>query len=369
MIVFEPGRIGNLTTKNRFVHSSTYEGLGGPDATCTPEMVAYNRKLAEGGVGINEISFAFIHESGRQSDKQLGCHDDAMIPGLRMLTEAHREAGCLSFLQIAHAGPHAGSQFAQGQHLAPTGMEQKKGGLSRTMSKDDIRAAVGWFADAAVRAKESGFDGVQIHAAHGFLVSSFLSPYYNRREDEYGGSVENRARFFIEVLRAVRAAVGPDYPIVTKMNSEDRVEGGLTIEMMAETALLLEQNGIDAIELSAGCNADPAPSFGSSPPVDPQTPEQEGYYREAARLYKATVKKTPLILVGGFRSLAGCEAALQEGLADFIAFSRPLIREPGLVSRWAAGDTGRAKCVSCNLCREHFFSGKAPRLYCVPDQE
>jgi 2,4-dienoyl-CoA reductase-like NADH-dependent reductase (Old Yellow Enzyme family) len=237
------------------------------------------------------------------------------------------------------------------------------------MTAGEIKNAVGWFVDAARRVKAAGFDGVQIHAAHGYLVSAFLSPYYNRREDEYGGSFENRLRFFLEILRGIRDEVGRDYPITTKMNSEDQVEGGLTREMMADVALVLEENGIDAIELSIGSNTDKAVPTVSSPGVDPKTPGKEGYFKEAARIYKKKVKNTPLILVGGFRSLEGSELALKEGVADFISLSRPLVREPGLVKRWQDGDTKRAKCVSCNLCRQFLFSQKSPYLMCVPEMK
>jgi len=152
------------------------------------------------------------------------------------------------------------------------------------------------------------------------------------------------------------------------MNSEDQVEGGLTREMMVDAALVFEENGIDAIELSVGTNTDKAVPTVSSPNIDPKTPEEEGYFVQAAKLYKERVK-TPLILVGGFRSLEGCERALNENIADFISLSRPLVREPGLVRRWQNGDTARSKCISCNLCREYIFTGRSNGLICVPEMK
>ncbi|MDR1510889.1 MAG: NADH:flavin oxidoreductase [Synergistaceae bacterium] len=369
MLVFQKGKMGSVETKNRFVHSPTYEALASSDGSCTQELIDFNREIAEGGIGTNEISFAFVHESGRHLKGQVGVHDDAMIPGLKKLTEVHGATGVRSLIQIAHAGPHANETYSHAQSLAPTGMSNVKGGLSRTMTTGEIKKAVGWFVDAAKRVKSAGFDGVQIHAAHGYLVSAFLSPYYNRREDEYGGSFGNRLRFFLEILHGIREEVGRDYPIMTKMNSEDQVEGGLTREMMADVALALEENGIDAIELSVGSNTDKAVPTVSSPGVDPKTPEEEGYFKEAARIYKRKVKNTPLILVGGFRSLEGSELVLKEGIADFISLSRPLVREPGLVKRWQDGDTKRARCVSCNLCRKFLFSQKVPYLMCIPEMK
>lgn len=367
MRVFEQGQIGSLTVKNRFVHSPTYECLADDDGYCTPELVAFNRKLAEGGVGINTVSFAFVHASGRHLRKQIGIHTDGAVPGLAELAKGVQEGGARAFIQIAHAGPHANRLYSGGQSIGPSVMVNKKGGECRAMTTGDIEEAIGWFADAARRAKEAGFDGVCLHASHGYLISSFLSPLYNRREDAYGGSLENRARFFVEVFRAVRREVGAHYPIITKMNSEDRAAGGMSASEMVETALIFQKEGIDAIELSVGVNADAGEADVSSPPVDPKTPEEEGYFKKAAALYKKGVT-APLILVGGFRSLEGCERTLEAKEADFIALSRPLVREPDLIKRWERGDTARSTCISCNLCRKDLFSGVADSLECGIDR-
>ena len=252
--------------------------------------------------------------------------------------------------------------------MGPSVMENKRGGLARAMTRADIEDVVDLFASAAWRAKDAGFDGVQIHAAHGYMVSSFLSPHYNRRKDEYGGSVANRARLFIEILDKIRAKVGPDYPVITKLNSSDLVEGGLTPEMMVETGLILEKNGLDAIELAGGSNTDNAHPDVSSLPIDPKSPDEEGYFVEAAKLYKKQVK-IPLILVGGFRSLEGCSKILDANIADFISLSRPLVREPRLINRWQAGDIARARCISCNLCRKVLFAEQVPGLMCPVEKK
>ncbi|MGI5892595.1 MAG: NADH:flavin oxidoreductase [Bacillota bacterium] len=366
MKVFEQGQIGKMTVKNRFVHSPTYECLADDDGYCTPELIAFNREIAEGGVGLHTVSFAFVHNSGRHLKGQIGIHNDKALPGLSELAKSIKEGGARAFIQIAHSGPHANKIYSGQQSMGPSAMVNKRGGECRAMTIGEIEEAIGWFSDAARRTRDAGFDGVCIHASHGYLIGSFLSPVYNHREDQYGGSLENRARLFIEVFRAIRREVGPDYPIITKMNSEDRAIGGMTSSEMVETALLFQNEGIDAIELSVGINADAGEPDVSSPPVDPKTPENEGYFREAAVLYKKSVS-TPLILVGGFRSLEGCEMALQSNVADFISLSRPLVREPNLIKRWMQGDTARAKCISCNLCRKDLFSGATTRLQCGVD--
>ena len=233
----------------------------------------------------------------------------------------------------------------------------------REMTGDDFRMVAEAFGKAAARAQEAGFDGVQIHAAHGYLLSEFLSPFYNRRNDQYGGSVENRARLLLEVAHNIRDKVGDRFPVMVKMNSEDFVTGGLTVEEMLEVASILESAGIDAIELSGGTRYS-----GDYMPVRPgrlDTENMEVYYLEAARKFKERVK-VPLMLVGGIRSYAVAERIIREGIADYVSLSRPLIREPDLVNRWKSGDTGKARCLSDNLCYEPAIAGDG--LYCVVEK-
>ena len=228
------------------------------------------------------------------------------------------------------------------------------------MTSEDIDAVTQAFAAAAVRARTAGFDAVQIHAAHGYLLSQFLSPFFNKRNDEYGGSIENRARLAVEVLKAVRSAVGADFPLLIKLNAEDFLPGGLTLEDMIRTAVMLEGDGIDAIELSGGTFL--SGKHGPSRQGKPGPGEPEAYYEAAARLYKEKVR-VPLVLVGGIRTFETAERLVTEGVCDYVALCRPLIREPGLVNRWKSGDTGPAACVSDNGCFQPGFQGKG--VYCV----
>jgi 2,4-dienoyl-CoA reductase-like NADH-dependent reductase (Old Yellow Enzyme family) len=232
------------------------------------------------------------------------------------------------------------------------------------MTGDDFRMVAEAFGKAAARVQEAGFDGVQIHAAHGYLLSEFLSPFYNKRNDQYGGSLENRARLLLEVVHNIRDKVEDRFPVMVKMNSQDFVTGGLTVEEMLEVASMLASAGIDAIELSGGTRYS-----GDYVPVRPgklDTENKEVFYLEAAKKFKERLR-VPLMLVGGIRSYAVAERIIREGIADYISLSRPLIREPDLVNRWKSGDTGKARCLSDNLCYDQ-AKKTGEELYCVVEK-
>jgi 2,4-dienoyl-CoA reductase-like NADH-dependent reductase (Old Yellow Enzyme family) len=229
------------------------------------------------------------------------------------------------------------------------------------MTTDDIHRVVTAFGQAARRAKKAGFDGVQIHAAHGYLLSQFLSPAINQRTDEYGGSVENRVRIVLEVLRTIRQVVGRNYPILIKINSEDFLNNGLTVEDFLEAGAMLENAGVDAIEVSGG-------TFFSGRLI-PSRKEitfdrDQAYFRKASRSLKK-MSKVPVILVGGIRSYLLAERLVDEGVMDYIAMCRPFIREPMLIARWQSGDLRKATCISCNGCFGPARSGRG--ILCVQD--
>ncbi len=282
---FEEGKIGNLVLKNRWIHSATYEGMAGDDGSCNDEIIRLNRNIAAGGVSANIVSFSYVHESGKCLRGQIGIHRDEMTHGLRKMAEAIKKKQCRAFIQLGHAGCHANSLYTGIQSIGPSEVYNVKGGHTRAMSKTEISDAVGWFAMAAKRAKEAGFDGVQLHMAHGYLLSSFLSPHYNHRTDEYGGSIVNRLRFPLEVIKAVRSTTGDNYPIIIKLNCEDGLEDGTTYDLMGEYVARLETSGIDAVELSGGCGADGA-LWPSSRGYDPKNIDDEGYFKRAASFYK-----------------------------------------------------------------------------------
>jgi len=362
MNVFSEGRIGNLILKNRWIHSATHEGNANPDGSCGPDIIELNRKIAAGGVAANIVSFAFVHDTGHSLHGQIGIHNDDMIPGLAKMAETIKKENCRAIIQIGHAGCHANESLSHAQSIGPSPMVNVKGGVTRQMTKTEIEDSIQWFADAARRAKEAGFEGIQLHMAHGYLLCSFLSPHYNHREDEYGGSIEGRIKLPLEVIQAVRREIGPDFPLLAKLNCEDGLDSGMTYDIMGHNVEIFQRAGLDAIEISGGCSADGA-KWPSSRGFNPQTPEEEGYFKKAAPYFRAKCS-LPLILVGGNRTLEAGETMIADGTCDFLSISRPLIREPGLINRWAAGDTSRAKCISCNLCRDRLFAQKETSLFC-----
>ena len=247
--------------------------------------------------------------------------------------------------------------------MGPSILQKADGNIGREMTAKDINETIAAFKDAAIRAQKAGFDGVQVHAAHGWMLSQFLSPVFNRRTDEYGGSLENRARVVLAALRGVRSAVGENFPVLIKINSDDFLEDGFTKNEMVRVAAMLEKEGIDAIEVSGGTHISPN-EYSFSRKTGIVSEDKELYFREAAELYKEKIT-VPLLLVGGIRSWSVAEQVVNEGLADYISLCRPLIREPHLIRRWQTGDTGRATCISCNECFKPTRTGEG--VYCVTE--
>jgi 2,4-dienoyl-CoA reductase-like NADH-dependent reductase (Old Yellow Enzyme family) len=357
--LFEVSAINSMELKNRFVRSATWEGLAGDDGSCTPRLIELIVELAKGGVGLIISSHAFVSREGQAGPWQLGIYGDERIPNLSEMTEAVHKLGGKIVLQLAHAGCRTTSDLTGMEPLGPSNRETEGGIACRGMTHDEIRQTVEAFAEAAVRAQKGGFDGVQIHAAHGYLLSQFLSPFYNKRNDDYGATIENRARIVLEVLQAMRGKVGDRFPVLLKMNSEDFLETGLSVEEMVQVAAMLEKAGIDAIELSGG-TAD----SGRFLPVRAgriKSEEEEVYYRQAAKRLKEKTR-VPLVLVGGIRSYNVAEELIRTGPADYISLSRPLIREPHLINRWKSGDRRKSTCLSDNLCFKPTRAGEG--LYC-----
>ena len=354
--LFEHTSISSMSLPNRFVRSATWEGLADKDGSVTGRLIDMMIELAKGEVGLIISSYAFISPEGQSSPSQLAVYDDRLLPGLRDMARAVHSAGGKMALQLVHGGCSSNPELSGLELVGPSVRPR-----CRQASKEDISAIISAFARAAGRAKQAGFDAVQIHAAHGFLLSQFLSPAFNKRKDEYGGKLENRARLILEVVRSIREAVGPDYTVLIKLNSEDFLEGGMTREEAVRVAGMLENASINAIEFSGGTAASPE-KFTPVRPGKLKTPKQEVYYREAAMLYKQKVT-IPLILVGGIRSYGVAEALVQNGIADYISMSRPLICEPRLIKRWRSGDRRAAECVSDNACFAPASDGRG--IYCV----
>lgn len=350
--LFEKTTIKNLNLRNRFVRSATWEGMADEQGAPTPELNQLMADLALGEAGLIISGHAYVSPEGQASPWQMGAHSQELLPKLALMPKAvHAAGGCIA-LQLSHAGAYG---IAPAGTIGPSDIAGHEGKVCQAMTREDIQRVVTAFAEGAVLAKQAGFDAVQIQAAHGYLLSQFLSPHYNRREDDYGGSLENRARMVLEVLAAIRQAVGEGFAVLIKLNSEDFIEGGLTVEDMLQVAELLESAGIDAIEISGGTVW--GPSRYHTLRSAPEALTHKAYYRKAARLCKAFVQ-VPVLLVGGIHALDAAEELLAEGAADYIALCRPLIREPDLVKRWAAGDRDPSGCNYENACIGPILAGK-----------
>ena len=361
--LFETTEINGMQLANRFVRSATWEGMASDDGACTPRLMELMANLAKGGVGLIITSHAYIRLDGQAGPLQLGIYKDEFIDDLRELTSSIHKHGSRIVLQIAHAGYFANPKLTGQMPLALSQVEGFAKSPRKEMTMEEIQDIVEAFGQAARRSKKAGFDGVQIHAAHGYLLSQSISPAFNKRRDAYGGSVENRAKFLLEVLQRVRANVGPDFPILVKMNSQDFLEGGLTLEDSLQVDTMLQEQGVDAIELSGGTFV----SGKLNPSREGITSEEkEAYFREEAKVFKEKLN-VPLILVGGNRSFQLAEWLVKEGYADYISMSRPFIREPDLVKRWASGDLRKAACLSDNQCFGPTMAGDG--IYCVVEKK
>lgn len=345
-ILFDPMEINGMVAPNRFVRSATNDRCADASGHVSDMLIAIYEGLARGGVGLIIIGNAYVKGNGRTSPTMMGAQDDGFLPGLRRLAEAVHRYDSKIVLQISHAGRQASSSVLHESPVAPSAVYYRLSKETpRAMTEDEIEEVIDAYAAASRRAAAAGFDGVQFHGAHGYLISQFMSPYTNKREDRWGGSLENRMRFPLEVYRRARKAVGDGYPVIIKLNSEDFLEGGLTLEEGVQIAGALAREGIDAIEISGGMVE--SGKHISMPGI--KTEEDEAYYLANARRFREAMD-VPLILVGGLRTPALMERLLEKGEADMVSLCRPFIREPDLVNQWKRGDRKKADCISCNGC-------------------
>ncbi len=356
--IFSPGKIGNLDLKNRIVRSATGE-CSAVDGEVTDKYINVFTALAGGGAGMI-ISGSALATEGDGISVWIYAFDDMYIEGMKTVKDAVREVDpeCKLIGQVAHTGY---AIIGVGEtRTGPSDISWPGDSKPMTpLSIDEIGEIVQDFAQAARRFKEAGWDGVEIHAAHGYLLSSFLSNYTNNRTDQYGGSVQNRARIVGEVMEETRKLVGDDFPIMIKLNSSDSgsyvgegFEGGIDQELFVETAKEIVKMGVDDIDVRGNnwieCDVD--------------EPQEQSLFPEAATALDVNV---PVILTGGNRSLLPLEGILKEGKVDFFGMARPLIREPDLPNKWLKGESTQAKCISCNQC----FYGIAGGLRCHQEPE
>ncbi len=392
-MLFDPWQIGGARAPNRLWRAATYEGLAGAEGFPAPELADLYMQIATGGAGAIITGFCYVSRAGRaMQPRQCGIDTDEKIPAWRRVVASVRARGrgTLLFMQIAHAGRQTLAAATGGQVLAPTAkVSPYFRSRPRFMNEDEVRAAIGEFVAAAGRAQRAGFDGVELHAAHGYLIHQFLSPFINDRRDAWGA---DRLAFLREIVTGIRAACGPDFPVLVKVSAGDFHPGGVDAHLAAQYAARLADLGVDAIEVSCGTMDlamnifrgglpvqqafDHNPLFRGRPAWQKAlwrrfglprlrrrlVPFAEAYNRAAARVIRERTP-VPLILVGGIRSRAAMDEILATRDADVIALCRPLVREPGLPDRLRGDPTGRSACVNCNLCAVMCDSANGLRCY------
>lgn len=347
--LFDQVKINNLSLPNRFVRSATWMWMGN-EGFVSENYVKVYEELAKGGVGLITTGYAFVTEDEQPAPGMIGASDDKFIPGFKELTDAIHQHESKIFLQIAYGGSQSNHKVGDRLIWGPSSMKHKHfKAESKEMSKEDIAQLATLHADAALRAKKGGFDGVQFHCAHGYLLSQFLSPYYNRREDEYGGSIENRARIVLAVYQAMRAKVGEDYPITVKINCDDFIgEEGLQFSDSQYVCEKLAEAGIDAIEISGGIAYNPPETeiFRRKIAFDP---DKQSYFSEYAAQIAEKVN-VPVIVVGGNRDFNVMSDVLNKSKIELFSLSRAFLSEPDLVNKWKKDKNYHPKCVACNKC-------------------
>jgi 2,4-dienoyl-CoA reductase-like NADH-dependent reductase (Old Yellow Enzyme family) len=345
--IFSEFRRPPLTLRNRIVRSATAERFSTDSGMVGKDAVMMYRRLAEGGVGLIITGHMYVREDGKAGAKQTGIWLDDHIDGLREVCNAvHSVKGDRIVAQISHAGRQTHPDITGQDVIAPSPVPVRFSDvMPREMTHDEILKLIGAFVDAAVRAKESGFDGVQLHAAHGYMISQFLSPYTNQRRDNWGGTPENRRQFLFEIVRQIGNRTGTVFPILVKINGEDMVAGGLTVEESVETVQQLSELGLWGYEISGGIAESTTKIIRKR-----VASGNEGYFLDTVRRFRVLDPGAVRIVVGGLRSLPVLENVIASGDGDLVSMSRPFIREPDLVKRWMNDDTGPSACISCNLC-------------------
>ena len=353
--LLQPGQIGSLHLKNRIALAPMGENFGGLDGHATEKTQAYYEARARGGAGLVILGTTAVSwPSGTSEPHQLGISSDDFIPTLAQVVRRVQAQGAKVAIQINHSGKVAANDRAHGREMwvpsvppelppsaamrtiTPKELSTFVGigphpDRYRVLDEADIAQVIEWYAAAAVRAQQAGFDAVEVHCAHNYLIAGFLSPYFNQRTDGYGGSYENRTRLLREVLTEVRRRVGPDYPLWVRLDAEEmHTPGGIAMEEALQTARLCEQLGVNAISVSAYARLVRGSDFTDAP-----IPQQSGAYLAYAKAFKRAVR-LPIIVAGRIEPEAGA-AAIAAGEADFIAMGRKLLADPELPNKLIAG--------------------------------
>lgn len=345
-VLFTPVKIGRLEIPNRFVRTATHDFMAEEDGSITARQISLFKELAEGEVGLIITGHAFVSFRGKASPRQIGVYSDTLIPGLKQIPKTVHRFPSRIFLQIAHAGRQTKEKLCKNRPLAPSAVYDPVFDVHpHVMTVKEIEQTMDDFIQAARRAKESDFDGIQLQVAHGYLLSSFISPYTNQRTDAYGGDLFNRLRIVVEILRGIKRLLGREFPVIAKLNSTDFLPKGLDITESTQMAEILEKEGIDGIEVSGGMSEAGKASVWKGPFSE----EEEGYFVNNASIIKANVS-VPVFALGGLRTFRVMEKIVQDGKADLISMSRPFIRDPLLVKNFRLDKKEKSMCISCNKC-------------------
>lgn len=385
--LFQSVNIGNLTLRNRFIHSATHEAMAGDDAKINNTIVRRYETLAKGEIGLIIPGHLFVHRLGKAHKGQCGIHSDDMIEGLSQLADVIHKHGSRVAFQLAHGGRQADKAIIRHAPLAPSKWGRDPATLNKPhqMTDKEIKETIFAFVYAANRAVKAGADAIQLHAAHGYLMSEFLSPFFNRRKDEWGGSDENRFRFIKEVITNIKEVLPGDMPILVKMNANDFTpKKGMTPDLAARYAKWMVDLGVDAVEASCGTAYSfhtirgdiPADELIEGLPfwmkpigklklnaMAKTNKFEEAFNLTAGKVMKRMMGKASLILVGGLRKLTHMEEIIERGDADLISMSRPFIREPFLVKKFKEGKSTKASCINCNKCFAAMYNALPVRCY------
>jgi len=367
-ILFERIQIKGLSLQNRFVRSATYDGCAERNGHVSEGQLKMYEELARGGVGLIITGITYVHPSGQISPFQNSLASDDCIPGFKALAETVHRKGAKIAVQLFHGGREVAKVFKpeRKEALAPSIVDHDPHFQAphRALREEEVQAIIQAFGDASRRAREAGLDAVQLHAAHAYLLSQFLSPWTNRRTDRWGGNLENRLRLHHEIYLDIRAKIGEDYPLLAKIGVQDGFPDGLRFQEGKRAAQYLDEWGFDALEISSGLRGKGYENSEFHTRINRR--DREAYFRDWCREIRPHVN-APVMMVGGLRTFELMEEVVRNGETDFVSLCRPLIREPGLINDWKGGDRRRAACISCNRCFGAILKGE--RLHCVAKKE
>ncbi len=360
--LFSPRKIGNIQIKNRIVRSATFMFMAEKYGYIGERLLKMYKDLAKGGTGLIITGAAAMDPSAAGGPYQVCLYDESHIPGHKKLVDLiHEYDDTKVAIQLNHLGRLG--YHPKYPNFAPSPIPYKGTGITpQELTTEEVKQFVKKFIDASIKAYESEYDIVQLHAAHGYFLNNFISPYTNIRSDEFGGSIQGRTKILIDIQNGIRDELGTKFPIIIKLQSQDYIPNGITEPEGIEIAKIIANAGFDGIEPSGGGSESAEFMKNSSPSKTIKNPEDENYFLPFAKELKPYMKESALILVGGIRNPLSAESVLKEGNADFISICRPLIYEPDLPARWESGDLSPAKCISCNSC--HVVMQKGP-VYCV----